>query len=92
MRKAGVGERRPPTRCTQPGEAAPEAASRRLASLLSSLHSAGNGEGLMAEVQIERGTTALRAYEPNCGTLHTLVSVDGRTDVTATSHPEVVVR
>ena len=46
----------------------------------------------MAEVQNERGTTALRAYEPDCGTLHTLVSVDDRTDVTATSHPEVVVR
>lgn len=87
-----MGERGPPTRCTRAGDAAPEARSPRLASLLSSLHSAGNGEGLMAEVQIERGTTALRAYEPNCGTLHTLVSVDGRTDVTATSHPEVVVR
>ena len=46
----------------------------------------------MAEVQIEQGTAALRAYEPDCGTLHTLVPVDGRTDVTATSHPEVVVR
>ena len=46
----------------------------------------------MAEVQIERGTTALRAYEPDCGTQHTLVPVADRTDVTATSHPEVVVR
>ena len=92
MRKAGVGERRPPTRCTQPGEAAPEAPSRRLASLLSSPHPAGNGEGLMAEVQIEQGTAALRACEPDCRTLHTLVPVDGRTDVTACSHPEVVVR
>ena len=46
----------------------------------------------MAEVQIERGTTALRAYEPDCGTQHTLVPVDDRTDVTATSHPVVVVR
>ena len=46
----------------------------------------------MAEVQIERGTTARRAYEPDCGTLHTLVPVDGSADVTAASHPEVVVR
>ena len=46
----------------------------------------------MAEVQIERGTTALRAYEPDCGTLHTLVPVDGRADVTVSSHPEVAVR
>ena len=46
----------------------------------------------MAEVQIVQGTTARRAYEPNCGTLHTLAPVDGRTDVTAASHPEVVVR
>ena len=46
----------------------------------------------MAEVQIEQGTAALRAFEPGCRTLHTLVPVDGRTDVTATSHPEVVVR
>ena len=92
MSDAGEGERRPPTRCTQPGEAAPEAPSRRLASLLSSPHPAGNGKGLMAEVHIDRGTTALRAYEPDCGTLHSLVPVDGRTDVTACSHPEVVVR
>ena len=45
----------------------------------------------MAEVQIEQGTAALRAYDPapeRC----TLVLVDGRTDVTACSHPEVVVR
>ena len=35
----------------------------------------------MAEVQIERGTTALRARAP--GTLYTC-AVDGRTDVTAT--------
>ena len=46
----------------------------------------------MAEVQIEHGTTARRAYEPDCETLHTLVPVDGRTDLTATSHPKVVVR
>ena len=46
----------------------------------------------MAEVQIERGTTARRAYEPDCGTLHTPMPVDDRTDVTVTSHPEVVVR
>ena len=46
----------------------------------------------MAEVQIEQGTTARRAYEPDCGTLHTLVPGDGRTDVTACSHPEVIVR
>jgi len=46
----------------------------------------------MAEVQIEQGTAALRAFEPGCRTLHTLVPVDGRTDVTACSHPEVVVR
>ena len=92
MRKAGVGERRPPTRCTQPGEAAPEAPSRRLASLLSSPHPAGNGEGLMVEVQIEQGTAARRAYEPDCRTLHILVPGDGRTDVTVSSHPEVVVR
>ena len=46
----------------------------------------------MAEVQIEQGTAALRAHEPGSRRLHTLVSVDGRTDVTATSHPEVVVR
>jgi len=87
-----VGEQRPPTRCTRAGDAAPEARFRRLASLLSSPHSAGNGEGLMAEVQIEQGATARRAYEPDCGTLHTLVPVDGRTDVTAGSHLEVVVR
>lgn len=87
-----MGEQRPPTRCTRAGHAAPEARSRRLASLLSSPHPAGNGEGLMAEVQIEQGATARRAYEPDCGTQHMLVPVDGRTDVTATSHPEVVVR
>ena len=46
----------------------------------------------MAEVQIEHGTTARRAYEPDCGTLHTVVPGDGRTDVTAASHPEVVFR
>ena len=46
----------------------------------------------MAEAQIEQGTTARRAYEPDCGTLHTLAPVYGRTDVTASSHPEVVVR
>tara|TARA_S200000501_G_C20280314_1_gene506925 strand:+ start:157 stop:297 length:141 start_codon:yes stop_codon:yes gene_type:complete len=46
----------------------------------------------MAEVQIEQGTTALRADEPNDGTLRTLVPVDGRTDVPASSHPEAVVR
>jgi hypothetical protein len=46
----------------------------------------------VAEVQIEQGTTARRAFAPDCGTLHTLVPVDGRTDVTATSHPEVVDR
>ena len=46
----------------------------------------------MAGVKIEQGTTARLAYEPACGTLHTLVPVDGRSDVTATSHPEVVVR
>lgn len=46
----------------------------------------------MAEVQIEQGATARRAYEPDCGTLHTLVPVDGRTGVTAGSHLEVVVR
>ena len=46
----------------------------------------------MAGVQIEHGTTARRAYEPDCGMLHTLVPVDGRTGVTVTSHPEVVVR
>lgn len=46
----------------------------------------------MAEVQIEQGTAALRAFEPGCRTLHTFVPVDGRTDVTACSHPEVVVR
>ena len=46
----------------------------------------------MAEVQIEQGTAALRAYEPDCRTLHTLVPVDGRADVTVSSHPEVVVR
>ena len=46
----------------------------------------------MAKVQIQRGTAARRAYEPDCGTLHTLVPVDGRTGVTAGSHLEVVVR
>ena len=46
----------------------------------------------MAEVQIEQGTAALRGYEPDCRTLHILVPVDGRTDVTACSPPEVVVR
>ena len=46
----------------------------------------------MAEVQIEQGVAALRAFEPGCRTLHTLVPVEGRTDVTACSHPEVVVR
>ena len=46
----------------------------------------------MAEVQIEHGTTARLAYEPACGTLHTLVPVDGCADVTASSHPEIVVR
>lgn len=46
----------------------------------------------MAEVQIEQGTTARRAHEPDCGTLHTLVPVDGRTDVTASSHLEVLDR
>ena len=46
----------------------------------------------MAEVHIEHGTTALRADEPDCGTLHALVPVDGRTDVPASLHPEVVVR
>lgn len=46
----------------------------------------------MADVQIEGGTAARRAYEPDCGSLHTLAPVDGRTDVTASSHPEVVVR
>ena len=46
----------------------------------------------MAEVQIEQGTAALRACEPGSRTLHSLVPIDGRTDVTACSHPEVVVR
>jgi hypothetical protein len=46
----------------------------------------------MAEVQIEQGVAALRAFEPGCRTLHTLVPVDGGTDVTVSSHPEVVVR
>lgn len=46
----------------------------------------------MAKVQIQRGTAARRAYEPDCETLHTLVSVDGGTDVTVSSHLEVVVR
>jgi len=46
----------------------------------------------MAEVQIEQGATARRAYEPDCGTLHTVVPVDGGTDVTVSSHPVVVVR
>ena len=46
----------------------------------------------MAEVQIEQGIAALRAYEPDSRTLHTLVPVEGRTDVTVCSHPEVVVR
>ena len=46
----------------------------------------------MAEVQIEQGTAVLRAYEPDCRTLHTLVPGEGCTDVTASSHPEVVVR
>ena len=46
----------------------------------------------MPEVQIEQGTAALRAYEPGSRTPHTLVPVDGGTDVTACSHPEVVVR
>ena len=46
----------------------------------------------MVEVQIEQGATALRTYEPDSRTLHTLVPVEGRTDVTACSHPEVVVR
>lgn len=87
-----MGERRPPARCTQPGDAAPEDRSRRLASLLSSPHPARNGKGLMAKVQIQRGTVARRAYEPDCETLHTLVPFDGGTDVTVSSHPEVVVR
>ena len=46
----------------------------------------------MPEVQIEQGIAALRAFEPGCRTLHTLVPVDGGTDVTVSSHPEVVVR
>jgi len=46
----------------------------------------------MAEVQIEQGATARRAYEPDCGTLHTVVPVDGCADVTVSSHPVVVVR
>lgn len=46
----------------------------------------------MAEVQIEQGTAARRAYEPDCRTLHILVPGDGRTDVTVSSHPEVAVR
>ena len=46
----------------------------------------------MVEVQIEQGATALRTYEPDSRTLHTLVPVDGGTDVTVSSHPEVVVR
>ena len=46
----------------------------------------------MAKVQIQRGTAARRAYEPDCETLHTLVPVDGTTDVTVSSHPATVVR
>ncbi len=46
----------------------------------------------MATVQIEQGTAALLAFEPGCRTLHTLVPVDGRADVTVSSHPEVAVR
>jgi len=46
----------------------------------------------MAEVHIEHGTTARRACEPDCGTLHTVVPGEGCADVTAASHPEVVVR
>jgi|MDTC01.3.fsa_nt_gb hypothetical protein len=46
----------------------------------------------MAEVQIERGTVARRADEPNDGTQRTLVPVEGRTDVRALWHPEVLVR
>jgi len=46
----------------------------------------------MVEVQIEQGATARRAYKPDSRTLHTLVPVDGGTDVTVSSHPEVVVR
>jgi hypothetical protein len=46
----------------------------------------------MVEVQIEQGATARRAYKPDSRTLHTLVPGEGCTDVTASSHPEVVVR
>ena len=46
----------------------------------------------MAGVQIEQGATARLAYEPACGTLHTLVPSEGCADVTAALHPEVVVR